>query len=75
MAFNTANNITPTGIRKEIISTTAAAHTVTYSAGFNGSGTSGDVATFGGAIGDGFVIEAYRGVWYTSGSPRNVTLG
>lgn len=61
---------------KEItfISTTAAAHTVTNTTpGFNNAGASGDVATFGGAIGDGFRIIAYQGVWYIS-SVTNVTV-
>ena len=58
-----------------IVATTAHAHTVTYTAGFNGSSTSGDVATFGGARGDCMEITAYQGVWYTSGALRNVTLG
>jgi hypothetical protein len=57
-----------------IVSKTAAAHTVTYTAGFGGGTTSRDVATFGGAISDGMVIVAHDGVWYVS-STRNVTLG
>lgn len=58
----------------KIISTTAQAHTVTYTAGFGGGTTSRDVATWGGAISDGMVIIGYNGVWYVS-STRNVTLG
>lgn len=56
----------------KIVSTTAAAHTVTYTAGFGGGTTSRDVATFGGAISDGMVLIGYNGVWYIS-STRNVT--
>lgn len=62
------------GATLTIVSTTAAAHTVTYTAGFGGGTTSRDVATWGGAINDGMVIVAYEGVWYVS-STRNVTLG
>lgn len=63
-----------TGAELKIVSTTANAHTVTYTAGFGGGTTSRDVATWGGAINDGMVIVAYNGVWYVS-STRNVTLG
>jgi hypothetical protein len=57
-----------------IVSTTAAAHTVTQTTpGFNNAGTSGDVATFGSAVGNAFTIVAYQGVWYTINT-RNVTL-
>lgn len=57
-----------------ITSQTAAAHTVTYSTtGFNGAGTSGDVATFGGAIGDCLVIVAINAKWNVI-SAKNVTL-
>ena len=58
-----------------IVAATAAAHTVTYTAGFNGGSTASDVATFGGAKGDSFTVVAYQGVWYTAGALRNVTLG
>lgn len=66
----------PTGVdgaRLKIISTTAAAHTVTYTAGFGGGTTARDVATFGGAINDGFEIVAYQGLWYAANT-RNVTI-
>ena len=62
------------GARLKIISTTAQAHTVTYTAGFGGGTTARDVATFGGAINDGFEIVAYQGLWYVANT-RNVTLG
>lgn len=61
------------GVTITVISTTAAAHTVTHTAGFGGGTTSRDVATFGGAINDGFEFEAYNGVWYVK-YLRNVTL-
>lgn len=57
-----------------ISATNASAHTVTYTAGFNGGTTARDVGTFGGAIGDNLVIVAYNGVWWVISS-RNVTLG
>lgn len=53
---------------------TAQAHTVTYTAGFYGNTTSSDVATFGGAIGDNFVIYASNGAWRVQ-SLKSVTLG
>lgn len=45
---------------------TAQAHTLTYTAGFYGTTTSSDVATFGGAIGDNIVIYVTGGA---AGSP------
>lgn len=48
-----------------IVSTTAKAHTITATTiGFNAAETAGDVATLGGAIGDGLVVVAYQGEWY-----------
>lgn len=52
---------------------TANAHTVTLTAGFNAGTTGTDVATFGGAIGDGMGIVALGGVWNVL-YLRNVTL-
>lgn len=53
---------------------TAQAFTVTQTTpGFNGASTSGDVATFGGAIGDTFHIKAVGGQWNVL-STRNVTI-
>jgi len=67
------------GVRLTFISTTARAHTLDNSAGsgfFSSGGASKDVATFGGAIGDGIVIEAYQGKWYiVPGGTLNITLG
>lgn len=66
--------VSQNGTRIRIFSTTAFAHTITFATvGFNGLGASGDVATFGGAIGDGMTIEAYNGNWYVT-SRTNVTL-
>lgn len=61
------------GLRLTFIATTAQANTITHTAGFGAGGSSLDVATFGGAIGDNIVIEAYQGKWYVV-STRNVTL-
>lgn len=49
-----------------IICHTAAAHVVTNAggAGFNDADTSGDVATFGAAIGNNLVLIAYDGIWH-----------
>ena len=57
-----------------IVAATAFAHTGTNaSPGFNNAGASGDVATFGGAIGDSMQVVAYNGRWHVV-SLRNVTL-
>jgi len=67
------------GVRLTFISTTARAHTLDNSAGsgfFSSGGASKDVATFGGAIGDGLSIIAYQGKWYLEpGASLNITLG
>lgn len=70
IAAPTQNNSTGVLI---ITSTTARAHVITCALGFNGKGSSG-TATFGGAIGDSLMIFSDNGIWYTAGSPRNVTL-
>lgn len=62
------------GLRLLIMSSTAQAHTVTNTTGFNGGSTASDVATFGGAIGDNFEIVAMSGIWNVK-YLRNVTLG
>jgi len=61
------------GVRVTFIATTAQANTLTNTTGFGAGGSSLDVATWGGAIGDNIVIEAYQGKWYVV-STRNVTL-
>lgn len=61
------------GVRLTVIATTAYAHTLTNTTGFNAAGTSGDVGTFGGARGDGIRLVAYGGVWYVL-DVTNVTI-
>lgn len=63
------------GKRLTFISTTANAHTLTRSTtGFNDGGAGADVATFGGAKGDGLTLLAYGGKWYAE-NLTGVTLG
>lgn len=60
------------GLRLTFISTTAQAHALDLVTGINGGAA--DVGTFGGAVGDGVVIEAYQGVWYeVPGNNANVS--
>ena len=55
-------------------STTAAAHTITITAGLRGAGSGADVGTFGGAIGDGTTLYSFNGAWYVwPGTSLNVT--
>lgn len=63
------------GVRLTIIATVAQANTLSNAggSGFNGGGGGADIGTFGGAIGDNIVIEAYQGVWLVISSV-NVTL-
>ena len=69
---------TPTGVTDGttivISSDTAQAHTVTYTAGFRDDTTSGDVLTFGGAIGDSCAVIAYGDKWRILWL-HNVTVG
>jgi len=51
------------GVEMTILAKDAQAYTVTNTTGFNGAGGSGDVATFGGAIGNNFHIRAVNKVW------------
>lgn len=52
------------GVRISFVAMTAFAHTVTRATeGFNDLGSSGDVATFAAAKGNGFTVEAYEGDW------------
>lgn len=64
------------GLLLSFISATAQAHTLSNAAGsgFNAGGAGSDIGTFGGAIGDGIVLEAYNGKWLVR-SKTNVTLG
>jgi hypothetical protein len=67
------------GVTLTFVATAAQANTLSNAAGsgFWSSGGAGkDVATWGGAIGDGLTIIAYQGKWYVD--PRgttNITLG
>ena len=62
------------GVTIEVVSTTAAAHTVTATTvGFNAGDAASDVGTFGGAIADRFKFIAYQGEWYVVQN-TNVTL-
>ena len=62
------------GVIIEIISTTAAAHTVTATTvGFNAGDAASDVGTFGAAIGNSLKVIAYQGEWYVLNNV-NVTL-
>jgi len=67
------------GLTLAFVSDTAQAHTLDNSAGsgfFSSGGSSKDIATFGGAIGDGLTIQAYQGKWYIlPGQSLNITLG
>jgi len=47
-----------------IIALTAQAHTVTSASSFGGGGSSYDVATYGGAIGNTMTLKAFNGKWY-----------
>lgn len=60
-----------------VISLTANAHTITYTAGFYQNTTSSDVATFPSTSGASFVFKAKNGVWNAVGnvSSAGVTLG
>jgi len=65
---------TPEGTVINLVAANASAHTVTYTAGFRGGATSDDVATFGGAIGDGMTLVNLGGAWRVVRS-TNITLG
>jgi hypothetical protein len=60
-----------------IVASTAHSHTVTAATiGFNAANAGGDVATFGGAIGDGITVLAYGGEWLVlTNVSDNVTFG
>jgi len=61
------------GMRITFVDIAGAAHTLTVTGGFNGGGTTADVGTFGGAIGDHVTLEAYNAAWYVIDN-LNVTL-
>lgn len=57
-----------------ISSNTAAAHTVTITAGVNGQGAGADVGTFSAAIGNYLILGSYGGNWCQLAN-LNVTWG
>ncbi len=61
------------GVEMQIFSTTAYAHTVTYTAGFHANTTSSDVATFAATYGNGMTIKVIDGKW-TCLSNTGVTI-
>jgi hypothetical protein len=62
------------GVEIVFTAATANAHTVTAATiGFNAGNADADVATFGGAIGDGLTVVAYEGEWLVT-SNINVTF-
>lgn len=61
------------GLQVTILSGTANAHTVTYTAGFYGDTTSSDVATFAAKVGASMTIKAQGGKWGVV-ALANVTL-
>lgn len=64
------------GVIIHVVSTTAAAHTITATTiGFNAGDAASDVATLTAAIGNGLSIVAYQGEWYVlPGGNTNATL-
>lgn len=64
----------PDGSELWFVSMTAAAHTVTYTAGFYADTTSSDVATFAAKAGASFKAVKYKGAWGVT-ALTNVTLG
>jgi acetylglutamate kinase len=63
MTLVSPTGATPDGTEVTIYSNTAAAHTVTYTAGFNQDTTASDVATFAATSGNSMTMIASRGVW------------
>lgn len=60
----------------KFISTTAAAHLITYTAGFYGNTTSSDVATFPATVNGTFTIQARGGTWApVATADDGVTIG
>lgn len=63
MTLESPTAATPDGVEVTIYSTTAAAHTLTYTPGFNGDTTTSDVATFAATKGNSLTILSSRGLW------------
>jgi len=75
LAMTIANPTTDqNGLEMCIMAANSSAHTLTYTAGFNGGTTARDVATWTAGIGNGMCIIARNGVWYTT-LLLNVALG
>ena len=51
------------GLRVTFLSSTAAAHTVTYATGYYGDAGSSDIATFAAKVGASMTLEANAGTW------------
>jgi hypothetical protein len=63
------------GARLTIVSTTAYAHTVTYSAGLGNAGDGKDTITFVAEVGAGLTLVSYNGYWWlVPGSAENVLV-
>lgn len=56
------------GLKMTIVSSGAAAHTITSATGFNAGGAAVDVATFAAAVGNNLVLEASSGKWLVKSS-------
>jgi hypothetical protein len=63
MTLTSPTGATPDGVEVTILSTTAAAHTITYTPGFHGDTESSDVATFAATTGNSITLLSMRGVW------------
>jgi|SRR6185369_7800515 len=74
MTLASPTGATPDGVEVTIYSNTAAAHTVTYTPGFNGDTTTSDVATFAATIGNSITLLSARGLWGVK-CAAGVTLG
>lgn len=74
MTLASPTGATPDGVEVTIFSTTAAAHTVTYTPGFNGDTTTSDVATFAATKGNSITLLSSRGLWGVK-CAYGVTLG
>jgi hypothetical protein len=74
MTLTSPTGATPDGTEVTIYSNTAAAHTITYTPGFNGDTTSSDVATFAATIGNSITLLSARGLWGVK-CAAGVTLG
>lgn len=66
----------PVGLRLRFIASTAQAHTLTYTPGFNGDTTATDVVTFGSKVGAGFECTlGPNGLWGNPQVSTGTTIG